>query len=305
MIAACPGERLPPWPAPTHGPRAVNGLKAIVTEAAAFRHLRRNTNLHDIHAARRRNEIPRTGHMPFQGTIVCSGATKPHYDGTRDYTLRELACLQGFPLQHVFAGGKSAVIKQIGNAFAPCVVKAFLGHFRRCLERRDAVQTALSLTSLPSPQRPSSAASSVTMGFSPSPSCASPNLGTGSGSSLGKRKFKDVDDRPAKLEALQKRIREMKVSTGTTGDDDHDDGDGEPDIILLDKAPNVGSPRSKDQASRAPSTSSTAVESAATAPEQRDWTPFPLPHGASQTVSFPRKLWKLPATRMSSADWRL
>lgn len=134
MIGAAPGEKLPPWPAATHGP----GLKPYVTEIQAIGRIPRNAPLHDVHAARRRDAIPRDGNTPLSRTITCSGADTGHYSGLRDYTPRELACLQGFPLSHAFEGHCVGVIKkQIGNAFPPCVVKVIYQHLGRWLERVD------------------------------------------------------------------------------------------------------------------------------------------------------------------------
>lgn len=240
-------------------------------------------NLHDVRVARQLTATPRRGDVPFSGTITCTGPTtgSHHYSGTREFTLRELACLQGFPLHHVFEGNKTAIKKQIGNAFAPCVVKVFLEHLRKCLERHDAAETSLPATPRrsPPPSRPASPASSATIGFSPSPRPSSLNEGSSSSSSssLGKRKFKDVDDKSVKMESLMKRIQRMEVSQ-------------EPDGILLDKSPNGDS--NEGQASQATSSAS----------DSRDWTPFPTQGG--QSTSFPRRLWKLPETRDSSADWR-
>lgn len=301
VIAACPGEELPSWPAPTHGPRG-SGLKPFVTEAAAFRPIRANTDRHDVRNARRLQKPRRDPNKPFPSTITCGGPTSGNwfYDGTRAFTHREVACLQGFPLNHVFEGRHSSVIKQIGNAFAPCVVKAFLEHLRKCLERRDAVhQEPLPLPATPRSRRSLSAASSVTLGFSPSPrlssgssfstsSGADSGSGSGSGSgrsfssgsSLGKRKFKDVDDRPAKLQSLTKGMQRITVTPV----------DDEQDVILLDKSPNVGA-------------SSSRTSSASTVSGRRDWTPFPRQRD-NQSISFPRGLWKLPATRGSSSEWK-
>lgn len=321
IIASCPGEKLPPWPAPTHGPPG-SGLKPFVTEAAAFRPLRRNTDLHDVRAARRVTETPRSGNAPFSGTITCSGPTtvKHHHDGTRVFTLRELACLQGFPLQHVFEGNRSATMKQIGNAFAPCVVKVFLGHLRRCLERRDAASARLpapaavpaAVPETPrrvrasSPQRVPSAASSVTMDFSPSPDPSSgleSGPGSGSSASSSKRKFKDVDDRPAKLESLMKRIRQMEVSQHGHHP------------VLLDKSPNAGSSGSSGKGEASPVATTPRVPISLVSPspgpgpgpgpshrQRDDRTPYPPQ--SDQAMSFPRKLWKLPTMRATSADWR-
>lgn len=311
MIAACPGETLPSWPAPTHGPRG-SGLKPYVTEAAAFRRLRAHTDLHDVRTARRVVEAPRSGDEPYGYTITCAGPTTGHFDGTRKFTLREVACLQGFPTEHVFAGGRSAVLKQIGNAFAPCVVKAFLDHFRTCLEHRDrrAAATPISIlppgsprpvppatlvrpsratsrrTSLAAPPRASSAASSDTMGFSPSPSPGPPSGSvSGSGSSLGKRKYRHVDDRPVQLASLTKRLQRMEVRHAAPSES--------PEIVDVDKPAMAG--KSKRQGSQAPTASGFGQG-------------FSQDGGRAcsqdqQPVSFGNKLWKMFVTRASSADW--
>ena len=59
------------------------------------------------------------------GTIVGNGPT----------TRRELACLQGFPLTHLF--GKFEVWRHIGNAVPPLVMKAILQHIVKQLRETD------------------------------------------------------------------------------------------------------------------------------------------------------------------------
>lgn len=144
MIGACPGEQLPPWPPATHSAMpAKEGLKPFVTEAEAIRNLNgRRVTLHDVAGARVRNEPPRDGNKPFPKTITCGGTGgTSHFSGSRDFTVREIACLQGFPISYQFEGNKTAIKKQIGNAFPPCVVKAFYGYFRDWLQRVDGVRT--------------------------------------------------------------------------------------------------------------------------------------------------------------------
>ncbi|ROV98063.1 hypothetical protein VMCG_07030 [Cytospora schulzeri] len=142
IFGACPGEKLPPWLPPPHGART-HGKKPLVTERQAIDRLRPNTDLHDIRHARPANKPPRDGNAPLPETIVCGGTnTHQHYSGTRWYTLRELACLQGFPVVHRFEGTTTEIRKQIGNAFPPCVAKVFLEPLIRHLERTDGVQPA-------------------------------------------------------------------------------------------------------------------------------------------------------------------
>lgn len=140
IFGACPGDKLPPWLPPPHG--AARGQKPLVTERQAIGRLRPNTDLHDVRNARPINMPPRDGNVPLPETICCGGTHKlQHFSGKRAYTLRELACLQGFPVVHRFEGGATAVRKQIGNAFPPCVAKVFLEPLLKHLERTDGVQS--------------------------------------------------------------------------------------------------------------------------------------------------------------------
>ena len=69
--------------------------------------------------------------------MTTSGGQNYHPSGTRDFTLREYAALQGFPPNHVFAG--SYVKKQIGNAVPPVVAKVLFESIKRQLDRVDGV----------------------------------------------------------------------------------------------------------------------------------------------------------------------
>ena len=60
-----------------------------------------------------------------------------HPNGTRDFTHREFACLQGFPLEHKF--GETGVKKQIGNAVPPVVARAILESVKKALMKADGV----------------------------------------------------------------------------------------------------------------------------------------------------------------------
>lgn len=142
MMGACPGEQLPPWPPATHSAVPTQGQKPFVTEAEAIRNLNgRRVTLHDVENTLKRDLPPRNGNVPFPKTITCGGTqSTSHFSGSRDFTPREIACLQGFPVSHQFEGNKTAIKKQIGNAFSPCVVKAFYDHIRTWLQRKDGVQ---------------------------------------------------------------------------------------------------------------------------------------------------------------------
>ncbi len=61
----------------------------------------------------------------------------PHPSGAREFTLRESACLQGFPTSHQFFGTKTQVKTQIGNAFPPNTVEVLYRHIREWLVKED------------------------------------------------------------------------------------------------------------------------------------------------------------------------
>lgn len=91
----------------------------------------------------RRSVIPRAfpawdGDAPLKYTITCSGGVgNYHLSGKRNFTLRVFACLQGFPLEHKFAG--NAVKRQIGNAVPPCAAKAIYEEIDKHLKKVDSV----------------------------------------------------------------------------------------------------------------------------------------------------------------------
>ncbi|KAL2278276.1 hypothetical protein FJTKL_14547 [Diaporthe vaccinii] len=157
MIGACPGEQLPPWPPATHSATPRQGQKPFVTEAEALRGLNsRRVSLHDVARAAVRNGSRRDANLPFPKTITCGGTQGIlHPSGTRDFTVREIASLQGFPIYHEFEGNKTAIKKQIGNAFPSCVVKNIYDHLRKWLEEVDGVQRAAPAQArLPAPPVP-------------------------------------------------------------------------------------------------------------------------------------------------------
>lgn len=60
-------------------------------------------------------------------------------------TLRELACLQGVPIEHNFAGNyngdKTRVQRQIGNMVPPSAFEPFLSSIHTALQRLDQTPT--------------------------------------------------------------------------------------------------------------------------------------------------------------------
>lgn len=137
MIGAAPGEQLPSWPRPTHSKDPKDGKKPFVSASKACSALVEGENLHDVAAARPTNKAPWDSNKPLGRTITTSGGQSYHPSGLREFTLAEYAVLQGFPLTFCFKG--KCIKKQIGNAFAPIVVKILLKCIRVHLESFDGV----------------------------------------------------------------------------------------------------------------------------------------------------------------------
>ncbi|PLB49379.1 C-5 cytosine methyltransferase DmtA [Aspergillus steynii IBT 23096] len=138
IIASGPGEVLPMFPEPTHGP----GLKPWTTINQAIGHIPIRAPDHNIQAASA-GWAPR---MPYDGngqanTITCGGgdANKNyHPSGERRFTKREFACLQTFPLGFRF--GPVQTLRQIGNAVPPALARVLYGEIIRSLQQTDEVE---------------------------------------------------------------------------------------------------------------------------------------------------------------------
>lgn len=76
------------------------------------------------------------------GCLLTSGAPC-HPNGERRLTLRELAAIQGFPLEHIFYGSKTAIQGMIGDAVPPVIFEQFLRRIVRHLEEEDGVVRVL------------------------------------------------------------------------------------------------------------------------------------------------------------------
>lgn len=141
MIAAAPGEKLPPFPKATHSETRRRGLRPFETIRKVLHSIRRREDLHDLDTVKR--FWPRR--RPYNpdrlaGTLTTGGADFVHYDGSRDFTLREFAALQGFPRYHRFKGTRTSVKKQIGNAFPPNTVRVLYQHLQRWLLKQDGMK---------------------------------------------------------------------------------------------------------------------------------------------------------------------
>ncbi|KAL8944798.1 MAG: hypothetical protein Q9216_000220 [Gyalolechia sp. 2 TL-2023] len=131
VFASCPGERLPEFPEATHGP----GRISFATINDAIGRIPSDAPDHDVAGAAKRNAPRYNGDLPLRNCITTGGSLDYHPDGKRTFTDRELACLQGFPLEHVFGSNKKKM--QIGNSFPPLAAKVFFACILRHLEESD------------------------------------------------------------------------------------------------------------------------------------------------------------------------
>ncbi|KAI9804997.1 MAG: hypothetical protein M1833_006300 [Piccolia ochrophora] len=139
MIASCPGERLPPFPSTTNSAdvmrQAEENLAPLATVSDAIGNIPARCADHIV-PAREISGKAYDSNLPLRGCITTSGGDNYHPSGRRHFSIRELACLQGFPLDHIFH--TVAAKKQIGNAVPPVVGAVFLEEVRRALERADS-----------------------------------------------------------------------------------------------------------------------------------------------------------------------
>ncbi|RYP91202.1 hypothetical protein DL770_002679 [Monosporascus sp. CRB-9-2] len=146
MIAACPGEQLPPFPKATHSETPSDGLLPLVTAEQALKDVRPGSALHDVRGALTRARLsgafPKTpyGADKLLSTITTSGSDAYHPSGLRKFTPEELRALMTFPWDHEFA--PPSIKKQIGNAYPPVAVAALYKHLQSWLLKRDDMAEA-------------------------------------------------------------------------------------------------------------------------------------------------------------------
>ncbi|KAK0346432.1 hypothetical protein LTR91_011982 [Friedmanniomyces endolithicus] len=140
VMGACPGELLPPFPEPTHGP----GLLPFVTIHDCIGQLTPESLFDNMGlGACPRTHAPYNPHTQLRGCITRSGGEgNMHPEGGRSFNCRELACLMTFPLYYQFAGGITAIKLQIGNAVPPVVMKAICEEVVRTLRKSDEEMAA-------------------------------------------------------------------------------------------------------------------------------------------------------------------
>lgn len=134
MIGACSSEQLPPWLPATHNVTPSREQKPFVTETQALRGLNSSCriSLYDVTRATVCNRLQRNTNLSFPKTIMYRNTQGTlHFNRKRDFTIHEIACLQGFSVSHEFESNRIAIKKQIGNAFPFCVVKNIYNYLRK------------------------------------------------------------------------------------------------------------------------------------------------------------------------------
>ena len=115
-----------------------DGLKAWINYNQAIEHIPDGCADHDIDRASLRQGPAESGNK-LAKCITTSGGGMKHPSG-RNLTIREFACLQGFPLEHKFAEmGVTSKIHQIGNAVPSSVSKILLEEIKKALLKADGL----------------------------------------------------------------------------------------------------------------------------------------------------------------------
>ena len=138
-----PGDCLPSFPKPTHGPPG-SGLRPYVTIGDAISNIPPNATYHEITEAKFRNGMRR---LPYPSsnlalTLTCNGGRNNyHFSGGRHFTNRERACLQGFPTHYSWADNRrTEVTEQIGNAVPPIMAKRWFRSCKQSLDETDRLE---------------------------------------------------------------------------------------------------------------------------------------------------------------------
>jgi DNA (cytosine-5)-methyltransferase 1 len=135
-----PGEKLPDFPPQSHiDPIKYpdSSLKPWVSVNSVLRSIPEGAKHHNPESMKPLTMRPWDGHSIAPRCITTHGGQNYHPSGTRDFTLREYAALQGFPPNHIF--GDTNVKKMIGNAVPPVIAKVLFSWIRKHLEEQDGV----------------------------------------------------------------------------------------------------------------------------------------------------------------------
>ncbi|KAI6812246.1 hypothetical protein KC340_g7637 [Hortaea werneckii] len=137
ISAAGPGEVLPAFPLPTHGPLG-SGLKPYTTVQDSLAKVPRHNPPHMLKHTVKPHGVPYDPRQPLKSAITCDGGKSDvHPNGTRTFNMRELSTLQSFPVTHDFFGTMTSIRRQIGNAVPSCFAKLMFDEITKTLRKRD------------------------------------------------------------------------------------------------------------------------------------------------------------------------
>lgn len=137
------------YPIPTHNKDAKNGLPRWISVSEALADLPDPDQPNDVpnhtYSKYKLNINGYIGHRLLDPdkpapTVTARGDNKggvvihPHPNGLRRMSCRELATIQSFPVDFVFAGNNSSVYRQIGNAVPPLLGYAVAKEFNKYME---------------------------------------------------------------------------------------------------------------------------------------------------------------------------
>jgi DNA (cytosine-5)-methyltransferase 1 len=114
------------------------GLKPLRTIRDAIESIPMGWPNHDPHSCALMDKLPFSPDTQAP-TVTTGGGNNYHPSGKRNYTNREFAALQTFPLHHMFGDNLTASVirKQIGNAVPPLFAKILFEHIKAELEKSD------------------------------------------------------------------------------------------------------------------------------------------------------------------------
>lgn len=125
-------------PKPTHSQYAEDGLQQWTTINQSIGNIPIDCIDHDTE----NYIVPRQSYNGDTQSkcITTNGGNNIHPSGRRPFTVRELACLQTFPHDHIFVGSKTSQKKQVGNAVPPVFYKALAQEIVRILRKSDGIE---------------------------------------------------------------------------------------------------------------------------------------------------------------------
>ncbi|EME89243.1 uncharacterized protein MYCFIDRAFT_76598 [Pseudocercospora fijiensis CIRAD86] len=146
VIAACPGQLLPEFPAETSGP----GLRPFMTVNEAISNIKPDATNHNPQQMRQEQRMkPRNlpaadGNKVLQHIVDRAGPSALHPNGRRKFTIREVMRLQTFPdtykMRIESRNGRTPWTKavgMVGDAVPPVVMEAIFTNVIKALQKTD------------------------------------------------------------------------------------------------------------------------------------------------------------------------